>query len=217
MKRIKKTKIIATLGPSSSSSESIEKLIKEGVDVLRINFSHSSHKEAEILIKEIRKLNQKLSANTSILADLQGPKLRIGEIKSKVTLIVGNKIKITVMIDMDQENDTPKKYSSSSDEDESSSDDKEVGFESGQEPFTNLVKEGNKSKVKEALIVFEVKLIKGGNIKRKFVMEPLSTPTKSKCDDLELIISIWIAPLLEEGERVGKFTSIVVDKTINAT
>ena len=94
MKRIKKTKIIATLGPSSSSSERIEKLIKEGVDVLRINFSHSSHKEAGILIKEIRKLNQKLSTNTSILADLQGPKLRIGEIKSKVTLIVGNKIKI---------------------------------------------------------------------------------------------------------------------------
>ena len=96
MKRIKKTKIIATLGPSSSSSERIEKLIKEGVDVLRINFSHSSHKEAGILIKEIRKLNQKLSANTSILADLQGPKLRIGEIKSKVTLIVGNKIKIKI-------------------------------------------------------------------------------------------------------------------------
>lgn len=94
MKRIKKTKIIATIGPSSSSSERIEKLIKEGVDVLRINFSHSSHKEAGILIKEIRKLNQKLSTNTSILADLQGPKLRIGEIKSKVTLIVGNKIKI---------------------------------------------------------------------------------------------------------------------------
>ena len=47
MKRIKKTKIIATLGPASSSVESIESLIKEGVDVLRINFSHSTHKEAE--------------------------------------------------------------------------------------------------------------------------------------------------------------------------
>ena len=50
MKRIKKTKIIATLGPSSSTADCIEKLIKEGVDVLRINFSHSSHQEAEILI-----------------------------------------------------------------------------------------------------------------------------------------------------------------------
>ncbi|MBT6224788.1 MAG: pyruvate kinase, partial [Cryomorphaceae bacterium] len=51
MKRIKKTKIIATLGPSTSSADCIEKLIKEGVDVLRINFSHSSHKQAEALIK----------------------------------------------------------------------------------------------------------------------------------------------------------------------
>ena len=51
MKRLKKTKIIATLGPSTSTFESIENLIKEGVDVLRINFSHSTHKEAEFLIK----------------------------------------------------------------------------------------------------------------------------------------------------------------------
>ena len=50
MKRIKKTKIIATLGPATSSVESIESLIKEGVDVLRINFSHSTHKEAEKMI-----------------------------------------------------------------------------------------------------------------------------------------------------------------------
>ena len=53
MKRLKKTKIIATLGPSTSSIETIESLIKEGVDVLRINFSHSTNKEAEFLIKSI--------------------------------------------------------------------------------------------------------------------------------------------------------------------
>ena len=52
MKRIKKTKIIATLGPATSSVESIESLIKEGVDVLRINFSHSTHKEAEKMIRK---------------------------------------------------------------------------------------------------------------------------------------------------------------------
>ena len=76
MKRIKKTKIIATLGPATSSVESIESLIKEGVDVLRINFSHSTHKEAEKVIHEIRRINDSLSTNTAILADLQGPKLR---------------------------------------------------------------------------------------------------------------------------------------------
>ena len=94
MKRIKKTKIIATLGPSTSTADRIEKLIKEGVDVLRINFSHSSHKEAEALIKYIRQVNTKLNTNTSILADLQGPKLRIGDIRPDTNLKDGNKISI---------------------------------------------------------------------------------------------------------------------------
>ena len=94
MKKLKKTKIIATLGPSTSSSGVIEKLIKEGVDVLRINFSHSSHEEAQVLIKEIRKINTNLNTNTSILADLQGPKLRIGEMSPDISLNVGSIIKI---------------------------------------------------------------------------------------------------------------------------
>ena len=94
MKKIKKTKIIATLGPATSSTDVIKKIIKEGVDVLRINFSHSSHDEAEILIKEIRKINSELNTNTSILADLQGPKLRIGEIIEGTSLDVGSELKI---------------------------------------------------------------------------------------------------------------------------
>ena len=92
MKKIKKTKIIATLGPATSSNDIIKKIIKEGVDVLRINFSHSSHDEAEALIKEIRKINSELNINTSILADLQGPKIRVSTFKEgKVTLSVGAK------------------------------------------------------------------------------------------------------------------------------
>ena len=92
MKRIKKTKIIATLGPATSSVESIESLIKEGVDVLRINFSHSTHKEAEKVIHEIRRINDSLSTNTAILADLQGPKLRIGEVSENTELKDGDNI-----------------------------------------------------------------------------------------------------------------------------
>ena len=94
MKRLKKTKIIATLGPSTSSIETIESLIKEGVDVLRINFSHSTHKEAEFLIKSIRKINDSLSKNIAILADLQGPKLRIGNVVDDTNLNFGEKITI---------------------------------------------------------------------------------------------------------------------------
>ena len=94
MKRVKKTKIIATLGPSTSSIETIESLINEGVDVLRINFSHSTHKEAEFLIKSIRKINDSLSKNIAILADLQGPKLRIGDVVDDTNLNFGEKITI---------------------------------------------------------------------------------------------------------------------------
>jgi len=94
MKRLKKTKIIATLGPSTSSVETIESLINEGVDVLRINFSHSTHKEAEFLIKSIRKINDSLSKNIAILADLQGPKLRIGNVVDDTNLNFGEKITI---------------------------------------------------------------------------------------------------------------------------
>ena len=92
MKRIKKTKIIATLGPATSSVESIESLVKEGVDVLRINFSHSTHKEAEKVIQEIRRINDSLATNTAILADLQGPKLRIGEVSENTELVDGDNI-----------------------------------------------------------------------------------------------------------------------------
>ena len=94
MKKIKKTKIIATLGPATSGNDIIKKIIQEGVDVLRINFSHSSHDEAKALIKKIRKINSELNTNTSILADLQGPKLRIGEIIQGTSLDVGSELKI---------------------------------------------------------------------------------------------------------------------------
>ena len=81
MTNSKKTKIIATLGPSSNSLKIMEKLILEGVDVFRINFSHTNYENASKEISLIRKLSAKLKIHVSILADLQGPKLRIGQIE----------------------------------------------------------------------------------------------------------------------------------------
>ncbi len=81
MTNSKKTKIIATLGPSSNSLKIMEKLILEGVDVFRINFSHANYENASKEISLIRKLSAKLKIHVSILADLQGPKLRIGQIE----------------------------------------------------------------------------------------------------------------------------------------
>ena len=78
--QITKTKIVVTLGPASSTKEIVQQMIMEGVNVFRLNFSHSTQKEMLKLIHLIEDLNLELETNVSILADLQGPKLRIGEI-----------------------------------------------------------------------------------------------------------------------------------------
>jgi len=92
MTLIKKTKIVATLGPTSSDEDVIEKMILEGVNVFRINFSHADYKDVEERIQIIRKVDKKLQTNTSILADLQGPKLRVGEMEADAVVKQGDKV-----------------------------------------------------------------------------------------------------------------------------
>ena len=86
-----RTKIVATLGPASSSKEILRSLILEGVDVFRLNFSHSSQQEHLRSIKMIREVNKELGTNVAVLADLQGPKLRVGEIENnRIDLVEGD-------------------------------------------------------------------------------------------------------------------------------
>lgn len=86
----RKTKIIATIGPASSSIEVLRKLILQGVNVARINFSHGTEQDNILAINNVRKINTELSLHTSILADLQGPKIRIGAMPEEgVNLING--------------------------------------------------------------------------------------------------------------------------------
>ena len=90
-----KTKMIATIGPSSKSKETIKKMILEGVDVIRINMSHSSFEDARDIILNLRELNRELSVITGIMIDTRGPEIRITELeKNKVKLIKGNTIRI---------------------------------------------------------------------------------------------------------------------------
>ena len=84
--KFKKTKIIATLGPASSSKEMIKKLIKSGVDVLRVNFSHATHDEVERIVDDVNDLRKELGSNVTLLGDLQGPKIRIGELENDIKL-----------------------------------------------------------------------------------------------------------------------------------
>ncbi|WP_153771884.1 pyruvate kinase [Labrenzia sp. CE80] len=81
MRRNRRVKILATLGPSSSEQDIIEKLYCSGADVFRINMSHTDHDRLKMLVERIRSVEEKVGRPIGILADLQGPKLRVGIFK----------------------------------------------------------------------------------------------------------------------------------------
>ncbi|WP_223551756.1 pyruvate kinase [Aestuariivivens sp. NBU2969] len=88
----KKTKIVATIGPASSTREVLKGMLEEGVDVFRINFSHADYEDVKARINIIRELNKEFGYNAAVLADLQGPKLRVGVMKEEVVVSPGDEI-----------------------------------------------------------------------------------------------------------------------------
>ena len=94
-KRAKKTKVIATLGPASSTKEIMLELVKAGADVFRINFSHADYELVKRNVDIIREINQEYGYNISILGDLQGPKLRVGVVKEGSFLNPGDVLTFT--------------------------------------------------------------------------------------------------------------------------
>jgi pyruvate kinase len=89
------TKIIGTIGPSSYDKSVLRKMFAEGLSVVRINFSHSDHEKALQIYQWVEEINEEENRNVATLADLQGPKLRIGNVKEDQTLKKGEKITIT--------------------------------------------------------------------------------------------------------------------------
>ena len=93
-----KTKIVATVGPASESKEMLIELVHAGVNVFRLNFSHSNHEDHAETIENIVQINQELGTNIGILADLQGPKIRIGEVANdKIELKKGSHVRISII------------------------------------------------------------------------------------------------------------------------
>ena len=91
-----KTKIVATIGPASAPLEVLRELLLNGVDVCRLNFSHGNYDFYAGVVANIRALNEELGLNTAILADLQGPKLRVGEMENGgINLEEGSELVIT--------------------------------------------------------------------------------------------------------------------------
>ncbi|WP_339625784.1 pyruvate kinase [uncultured Maribacter sp.] len=192
MPTVKKTKIVATLGPATSKKEVLRSMINAGVDVFRINFSHADYDDVTERVKMIRELNEEMGTNTSILADLQGPKLRVGVMAGDVVVSPGDEITFV----------TGKPFEGTA----------ERVYMNYQE-FPRDVKAGERILLDDGKLMFEVvktngedevlaKVIQGGPLKsKKGVNLPntnISLPALTKKDikDAEFAISLevdWIA------------------------
>ncbi|MDH5706748.1 MAG: pyruvate kinase, partial [Candidatus Aminicenantes bacterium] len=91
-----KTKIVCTIGPASQSPNMLEKLIRTGMNVARLNFSHSTQSEHQKVIAAVRRIAAKLNQPVAVLQDLEGPRIRVGQIKSgEITLKPGARFILT--------------------------------------------------------------------------------------------------------------------------
>src|SRR5580704_14954073 len=90
-----KTKIVATVGPASSSKEMLRALAKEGVDVFRLNFSHGTHDDHLKVIHNVREINHEIGTHIALLQDLQGPKIRVNDMEPGVEIKAGQELIIT--------------------------------------------------------------------------------------------------------------------------
>ena len=192
MPSIKKTKIVATLGPATSKKEILRDMIEAGVDVFRINFSHAKYEDVNERIEMIRELNAEMGTNTSILADLQGPKLRVGVMAGEVVVSPGDEI--SFMTGKPFEGDAKKVY---------------MNYDT----FPKDVKPGERILLDDGKLIFEAvstdgesevkaKVIQGGPLKsKKGVNLPntnISLPALTEKDVKDAIFAVskkvdWIA------------------------
>ena len=108
MRRRRKTKILATLGPASSSPESIRALFEAGVDVFRINMSHTSHTMLAQMRADVRALEEQMGRPVGVLIDLQGPKIRLGTIPGGSRMLKeGDRVRLVRKVETDNDTDIP--------------------------------------------------------------------------------------------------------------
>jgi pyruvate kinase len=190
--RFKRTKIVATLGPACNSKTKLKNLIRAGVNVFRINFSHATYDEVDHYIDIINELNKELESNVAVLADLQGPKIRLRDMHSNVSIKKGE------IISFDCKNHFIGDKSKVS-----------ISYPD----FAKDVKKGDKVLVDDGKLIFEVlstdkksivklKNIQGGIISsRKGINLPntkISTPSLTEKDKKDLFFAIskevdWVA------------------------
>lgn len=144
----RRVKIVATIGPASSSREGLEKAILAGMNVARLNFSHGEHKDHAAVIKHLRELSKKLDAPVAILQDLQGPKIRVGKFENGViTLKENDTVQIVVSREMGRPGFIPTDF----------------------EPLPDSVKTGSRILLDDGLIELRVKAVNGKTVECEVV------------------------------------------------
>lgn len=106
----KRTKIIATLGPSVDSYAAVLALVKAGVNGVRLNFSHGSYEERKQQIEWVRKAAREYGKPLALIQDLQGPKIRLGDFEGIITVTAGNEIRFKYKSDYESEAVVPLQY-----------------------------------------------------------------------------------------------------------
>jgi len=212
MKNRKKTKIVATLGPAVSTKEKIKELMVAGVNVFRVNFSHADYEDVKTKIKYIRDLNKENNFNVAVLADLQGPKLRVGVMEEGVELNEGDEFEFT----------TEKCIGT-----------KQKAFMTYQD-FPKDVQQGEKILIDDGKLLFEVlstdrdkkviaKVVRGGSLKsKKGVNLPntkISLPALTKKDIKDAKFAIeqevdWMAlSFVRTPEDLVKLSDLIKEKS----
>src|SRR3954469_1703155 len=93
----RRTKIVGTIGPASSSPQMLLQLIQAGLNVARLNFSHGTHADHLSVIQNLRRISKEQDAPITLLQDLQGPKIRIGKVQNgSIDLIEGSRVIVVV-------------------------------------------------------------------------------------------------------------------------
>ena len=212
MLRKRNTKIIATLGPSSSSPSKISSLFQAGADIFRLNFSHGTHEDHRRRVFHIRQYEKRIGRPIAILGDLQGPKIRIGLFKNAINILKNNQ---KFILDLNPKpGDNSRVYLPHP----------EI-FKSIKRNNTILIDDGkihlNVSSVSSEKIITEV--INGGkisNMKGVNIPESLikvSSLTKKDLKDLELCLSLsldYVAlSFVQKSEDIIKLKKLVGDNT----
>jgi len=210
-----RTKIVATMGPACATRELLLELIKSGVDVCRLNMSHGKHANHQWFIDNVRSINQEFGLHVTLLLDLQGPKIRIGNLQQPYPIQLGDIFMLSTAIEEQQGNCLPMEY----------------------ETFASDVKEGDKVLVEDGKIELRVvhtnntdtvtlKVIGGERIgARKGVNLPgvaISMPslTPKDLEDLEFGLKNdvdWIAlSFVRSADDVLNLKQILIDKNSDA-